>query len=110
MKIKLFIVFLHQHQEFKHQQHVCLISNFRFCHSKFHLFLAVFLSPPSSSSSSSLSTTTTSLHIDCNIKTETTNNHNTAAITRAFDNLAKAAAHVIICLCILLFLFIFYIN
>ncbi|CAF3950166.1 unnamed protein product [Adineta steineri] len=51
-----------------------------------------FLSPPSSSSSSSLSTTTTSLHIDCNIKTETTNNHNTAAITKAFDNLAKAAA------------------
>jgi len=47
----------------------------------------VFLSPPSSSSSS-----TTSLHIDCNIKTET-NNHQTAAITKAFDNLAKAAAH-----------------
>ncbi|CAF1452336.1 unnamed protein product, partial [Adineta ricciae] len=51
----------------------------------------VFLSPPSSSSSSSLSTTTTSLHIDCNIKTETTNNPNAAAISRAFDNLAKAA-------------------
>ncbi|UJR21521.1 hypothetical protein I4U23_024606 [Adineta vaga] len=53
----------------------------------------VFLSPPSSSSSSSLlSTTTTSLHIDCNIKTETTNNQNAAAISRAFDNLAKAAS------------------
>jgi len=58
------------------------------------LILAVILSPPSSSSSSS---TTTSLHIDYNIKTETTNNNNnTAAITRAFDNLAKAAAHVTI--------------
>lgn len=44
----------------------------------------VYLSPPSSTSSS----TTTSLHIDCNIKTETT-----SAITRAFDNLAKAASH-----------------
>lgn len=55
---------------------------------------AVFLSPPSSSSSSSLSTTTTSLHIDCNIKTESSNSQNAAAITRAFDNLAKAAAHV----------------
>ena len=54
----------------------------------------MFLSPPSSSSSSS-SNTTTSLHIDCNIKTETTNNHNTAAITKAFDNLAKAALNVI---------------
>ncbi len=51
------------------------------------------MSPPSSSSSSSLSAST-SLQIDCNIKNETTNNYNTAAITRAFDNLAKAAAHV----------------
>jgi hypothetical protein len=72
----------------------------RFCMQKFgfnikeEFILAVFLSPPSSSSSSS--STTTSLHIDCNIKTETTNNSNTAAITRAFDNLAKAASHVII--------------
>jgi ribosome-associated translation inhibitor RaiA len=62
---------------------------------------AVFLSPPSSSSSSG-SSTTTSLRIDCNIKTETmdtvtTKNHHqqqALAITRAFDNLAKAAAHV----------------
>lgn len=46
---------------------------------------AVYLSPPSSTSSSTI----TSLHIDCNIKTETT-----SAITRAFDNLAKAASHV----------------
>jgi hypothetical protein len=51
------------------------------------------LSPPSSSSSSSLSATT-NIQIDCNIKNDSTNNHNTAAITRAFDNLAKAAAHV----------------
>ncbi|CAF4368015.1 unnamed protein product, partial [Rotaria magnacalcarata] len=52
----------------------------------------VFLSPPSSSSSSSTSTTT-NLHIDCNMKIETSNNHHTIAITRAFDNLAKAASH-----------------
>lgn len=55
-------------------------------HSRF--VLAVLLSPPSSSSSS-----TTSVHIDCNIKTES-NHHQTAAITKAFDNLAKAAAQV----------------
>ena len=57
--------------------------------------LAVFLSPSSSASS-----TTTSVRIDCNIKTETMDGlttktqQQTAAITRAFDNLAKAAAHV----------------
>ncbi|CAF3387205.1 unnamed protein product [Rotaria socialis] len=51
-----------------------------------------FLSPPSSSSSSSISTTT-NLHIDCNMKIETANNHHAIAITRAFDNLAKAASH-----------------
>ena len=57
--------------------------------------LAVFLSP-----SSSASNTTTSVRIDCNIKTETMDGlttktqQQTAAITRAFDNLAKAAAHV----------------
>ncbi|CAF4096164.1 unnamed protein product [Rotaria sp. Silwood2] len=59
----------------------------------------VFLSPPSSSSSSSSSlsssslSTTTNLHVDSNMKIETSNNHHTTAITRAFDNLAKAAAH-----------------
>ncbi|CAF2572971.1 unnamed protein product [Rotaria sp. Silwood2] len=62
----------------------------------------VFLSPPSSSSSSSSSTSsTTNLRIDCNVKSETmetikTNSQHqqqTLAITRAFDNLAKAAAH-----------------
>ncbi len=88
MKIKLYIVFLHLHQELNHQQHVGFRINFIYYMS---FLLAVYLSPPSSSSSSSLSTTT-NLQIDCNIKTETTNN--TAAITRAFDNLAKAAAHV----------------
>jgi len=60
------------------------------------------LSPPSSSSSSSLSAST-SLQIDSNIKNETTNNYNTAAITRAFDNLAKAAAHVNIFAFVLVF-------
>lgn len=69
--------------------------------SGFHFYLAVLLSPPSSSSSSSASSTTTSLRIDCNIKTETMDTMNTKvhhqqalAITRAFDNLAKAALHV----------------
>ncbi|CAF5161229.1 unnamed protein product, partial [Rotaria sp. Silwood1] len=38
----------------------------------------------------------TNLQTDCNMKIETPNNHHTTAITRAFDNLAKAAAHVII--------------
>ncbi|CAF0901894.1 unnamed protein product [Adineta steineri] len=69
------------------------------------LSTATFLSPPSSTSSSSASSTTTSLRIDCNIKTETmdtttttTTNKNqnqqqTLAISRAFDNLAKAACH-----------------
>ncbi|CAF1640892.1 unnamed protein product, partial [Adineta ricciae] len=66
---------------------------------------ATFLSPPSSSSSStssSTSCTTTSLRIDCDIKTETMdtsttksqNQQQTLAISRAFDNLAKAASHL----------------
>lgn len=61
----------------------------------FFSFTAVFLSPPSSSSSSSSSiSTTTNLHIDCNMKIETLNSHHSIAISRAFDNLAKAAAQV----------------
>jgi len=101
MKIKiinkvLFIVFLHPHQELNHQ-HVRIKFLLNFYFNKIFWFLAVFLSPPSSSASS----TTTSLRIDCNIKTETmdtitTKNHQqqALAITRAFDNLAKAASHV----------------
>ncbi len=110
MKIKinnkvLFIVFLHQHQELNHQH----VGKTKFLNIIFFFinvwFTAVFLSPPSSSSSSA-SSTTTSLRIDCNIKTETmdkitSKNHHhhqqqALAITRAFDNLAKAAAHVTI--------------
>lgn len=50
---------------------------------------------------SSTSSTTTSLRIDCNIKTETmdklsskVHQQQAAAISKAFDNLAKAAAQV----------------